>query len=1429
MRWACLRQRGTGDVWYAGGFALREDFTTEAPRNRNFVTWRENARVADGQTPLIVLDEDAADAGNAEFNIIAGTRTELDLPEQIGTGADKTTLTLNDLGGGSLIAKNSGVGIGVSVYDNDKYYVGLLSGTDLGAPVSNTAPNAVWVGLVRALNTNIGRTFITGDFALTVNFRDRTIATGDIPLATAGVHSIALTGSFDGHGVLTGTTNYKIDGTATAGYLSGLIGTNGAVGVFVASSDTDNAAGNYVGGFVAGPVTPTFYSWAHAARDSDGALLPVLATDGVQTATEVINLIRADADGIDINSQSINRISFKLNDTFNNAAGQTVQLNGDAASGVGFAVGDVTGETRYYVGLLSGTDLGAPLVTRAAVDGVAVTATWRGRVGLYHTGTYRNSNDFAITIDFTNRTLKTAEDYTITSDGLTVSLELAGYFDENGFITGTSLFENTDAGALTGVIGERGVVGAFYGTETDTASRYVGGFVATPSANITTASAYGGWVNTLANDNKLPSTQTPQQIALGNDATARNNILQGLTTALPTAQTVLAYGNTLSVDSAGKAKHISLTLNDRNLNDGFATFVTEFAFAGGTRDVFNSGILVTTNLGGIPTDTGIATWSARLAILTFTGENGDSFIAQHDFQIKVDFGQTQISLVSNNETANQIAFMSNGTSLTLSFAPAGWDANGVINTPIAVTGLISGTSNGTLTGIIGENGLTAVFKSSDDTSRGNRFSGGFVATFVPTSNYDAWINSLSTPPTAQTPSGTPDVFLFGLTATPDDSVLNNGVHRFAYAEGNDDRILGLNLASHSLGGDATDGFAAFAVLDGGSFAGILATTDLGGPRTESAGIAQWQGQLEFYALTGDIAVRKGFVLNVDFAAKSIATSQPVAFMIDSTDYTLVFNALWDATGALTNAAIDLNLNGVSQASGILTGIIGVDGAIGVFRTAGTVDDAYRFGGGFVAAPQRPATLQRPVGYFAWANSFDEFVSPAPTTGDYASILSELPAQPTGARYGNPAKSKFVSFNSLSEVGTTDDGFTIFTRQDVGIIARHAGILTTTRLGAPIVETVGNARWTGKLAAYVLTGATLIEEDFVLNVNYADAKISVGAVSASVEDGSIPFTVGTVDYTFTLSANWDRTTGVLTNGVASLGGAITQEGTLGGIIGVDGVVGVFSSTEGTGIAAANRFAGGFVATTNVHGVFLRWAQHAVEADSTTPLDVRADLSDNINAAEQIIAEAGEDEIDITATSGQTLLKRTLKLSDEFFNEFGDLVELRGDDKSGVALADLRQIIYVKQYAGLLPGTDVGAPIVDGTLNGRWIGRLVLFELRVETEHDFEMTVNFSDRSISNDSLKLPDNNLNFREFALAGNFDDFGLIRGTFNLITLNGVSVNTPHDGILTGLIGRDGAVGGIYLKCIRWYYGWVCCQTRPPHIHRLCKGFNAYNPYRVE
>ena len=174
------------------------------------------------------------------------------------------------------------------------------------------------------------------------------------------------------------------------------------------------------------------------------------------------------------------------------------------------------------------------------------------------------------------------------------------------------------------------------------------------------------------------------------------------------------------------------------------------------------------------------------------------------------------------------------------------------------------------------------------------------------------------------------------------------------------QLLLLTDAEGEPTGDVSDGVAFFlgsAEDDANAYAGILAGTDLGAPPTDMVGTAEWNGQ---FRVIGTYIFNKDFELEIDFDTTTVTAfvqvrneeDDPLHFLINGT-----FNSngvisgtveLGDYTGNARDATLPNNEN---RGSGMLTGLIGQEGAVGVFlKNPNDPGKSFNFAGGFVAAP-----------------------------------------------------------------------------------------------------------------------------------------------------------------------------------------------------------------------------------------------------------------------------------------------------------------------------------------------------------------------------------------------------------------------------------------------------------------------------------------------
>ncbi len=421
-----------------------------------------------------------------------------------------------------------------------------------------------------------------------------------------------------------------------------------------------------------------------------------------------------------------------------------------------------------------------------------------------------------------------------------------------------------------------------------------------------------------------------------------------------------------------------------------------------------------------------------------------------------------------------------------------------------------------------------------------------------------------------------------------------------------------NLNLSLLGGQAADGAAWLwnGRSAGGAqpprlAAGILSGTSLGAPLapyTTGDTTAIWQGRMDwwYYSIassggseTTDRARVSNsgvaFDLTVNFQTRKIAAFIKRSTLTANTNYFLI-RAGFDDTGR-----IDGSINHGTFAGGVdtdtptevtrgeLTGLIGAEGAVGAFisdytqAVAGGVDGATNnaFVGGFVAVP--PSRVV--VSVVDWLDSFtgDDAL---PTMPDATPINQFLAITETTAS----ARTEAVP-TTLSAIGTIGRGVPIFKGGAAFFTensAYYAGILAGTNLGAPITETITNARWTGRINAVTNDGRVgLVGMDFGLVINFNGGTRTVkGMVHAGF--GTRYFSIdgrfdekGVIEGTVT----YGHTTGTGDNIAFDMNHATYSPGNLTGIIGQVGAVGAFYSDNANPAAGDNalKYAGGFAVT------------------------------------------------------------------------------------------------------------------------------------------------------------------------------------------------------------------------------------------------------------
>ena len=1336
-------------------------------------------------------------------------------------------------------------------------YAGILSGTDLGAPLATSSTLAVnWPGTF-AIVAN-GDTRITNDFVLNVNF-----ATQRISWTEARADGYALQGRYDANGIITGIIKGKqgipSGGSSLyfTGNLTGLIGVQGAVGAFVIDSGTRQR----VGGFVAAPVTKiSGTSYAHF-EEHHGAL-----TEQRKLYT---NLLADDDAGLLAGTPTgLNATVANGTFAFGTGGFQTAYyLDGGTSGDDGFALlrGTVSGATdsannglKHRAGILSGTDLG-PVVS-AAVNGL-----WTGTAYVIHNSGAAASRTTAFAteqlnfiVDFTAGTINTVGNPIGESGefgavvGATNRFKVEGTFGGDlplgilgGMVTyGLAEDDSEDSiMELSGLIGAEGAIGVF-ANEASAILRYAGGFTARPFALTDVGKAdppaaiVVGVLRDYATLPTMGSTTKGEFLKLGNTLTSDN-----VTNHLPT-------DFTLTTDS------IFTLRNDEEFTGGFAYFTTEK----GSDKFYYVGILADTNLGGPLTDvSGTAVWDGQFSEnRTVTSDDNDDFIRFH-----IDFGAGTFQFRNTEQNRGDGRLVREGNTYALN----GVFGNGIIDVynNVLTTGQLGGQMIGVfggvrhevpITGLIGAKGVLGTFV---DSALGSNFVGGFWA--VPklrieddllskVVNFTDWKDSFGRRdplPTQLNRITRNSEFLAGMETVVGENGLDDmgrtdfarvshlaskspsSIVRFALDFGSDSVTYG----DYPLGADATGGVAGFWQDSGDHrYAGLLSSTNVGAPINSVLQTGEWRGQFVAYrsAPSSIFTTRTDFKLQVGFNADGTGGTLTMTDVADSQTTTfnshyIMVGGKYDARGVISGT-INYRISATRSTSGFLTGLIGADGAAGVFISGrGAIGDidlnaqrssnaADTFFGGFVAtnklliaAPASPSANHEQFNWyyknygvgdrrlFSDFGDSGEDVKTAFLEGSGTGLLNT-------AGLGRPD----LTVVKLGGDDSSSNGFALV-RGNVGGVPRdpakdrwRAGLLSGTDLGAAFVTAPTLLTWTGSI--HLLTDAGAVRTtNRPFTLNFTTGTLTTPDLAIGTND------MIRIAGTFRVSSTINSLLGV---GV--LGGSAfftdtsettTTELPLIGLIGEGGAIGVFhAATLGVGgfqagppvpapcIASGNCLANydAWVAATTITPLASGEAEPPTESRFFTSTGDKLDTEDIPGSSTSVNLS--------TATNGGTALG--------------------GDDTDGFAYRAVNGLFLV----GITETTDLGAPVDATTVLGTWKGSFVVGEFSgpaaTFTPHDFTLAVTFGDTPSGN-AGSVASGTIGTTGYVFAGEFDASGVISGT---TTHTGVdSAPSNGTGVLRGLIGVKGAVG-VFISDVgatKAYGGGFVAKPTPPPPPDLC------------
>ena len=676
-----------------------------------------------------------------------------------------------------------------------------------------------------------------------------------------------------------------------------------------------------------------------------------------------------------------------------------------------------------------------------------------------------------------------------------------------------------------------------------------------------------------------------------------------------------------------------------------------------------------------------------------------------------------------------------------------------------------------------------------------------------------WLGSFTTTPLATTPT----------TGTPKNEFLQTT--GATIATGDLTAVAAAALTPDSLTINANDGVAFYQGYKGSAsafYAGIFETTDLGAPFTNAvAPSAEWNGQFQ---AVGGFSVNRDFVLEVGFGGMGDTAGSVEAFVqqVGSTYYLLKGNfnrqGVISATIRLSTFSNgDRTTIGGATLDGILTGLIGAEGAVGVFISNANAQGNYA--GGFVAKPTAPDTEPLVVNHGDWLRDFFK-APPARLTatnprrqflaGGPAGLDTTGTVQVTIPNDGNLLLTLESARYKGKELGGTrdmadgvagffDDGETV--SDTVGVY--YAGLLSGTDLGAPLTQATGSVTWHGQIEA-IRIGFGDIRKDFVLEITFgakAGVADSVGSIEGIVQSG-----VGNSTNYYQLTGTYDAG-GVITGEVIfgtftgslaedNLATTVTPNGFLTGLIGAQGAVGAFISGTGTkdnieGAANEGGYVGGFVAAPILsipnYDTFVRHYEPQKNADNTKLLE------GSLAAGRVNQFLRGKE------TGIQFPLSVDIHLHYDATGHFETVaLKLDGDSVNGIGLVRaFAEAGHVREIhrSGILLGTDLGRPLTGNEMDANWSGKLyVTRHVNASDENkpiaiDLELAVNFSAGTIrtANAVTTAPNETVAINGTFGAGDFTlPAGIMGGT--------VSYNdgtSEHTGLpLIGLIGEDGAIG---------------------------------------
>ena len=974
--------------------------------------------------------------------------------------------------GVTLGQKSFTVGSGRSQREEAYYSAGVLAEIKVGLalPVfeAGNPISANWNG---GFKTTDYTTEFSEDFTLTVNFRDSTIEAFFKDVYAEIDNYFHLNGSYDTGGIITGTVNYgtfsdidartPTDNRANNGILTGIIGQDYAVGAFVSGTSTDGGAtitggtgdDGFAGGFIASS-TATYFPNAVTPHDWHRSFATPLSR--LRNRTTPRNQFLQVSNGQNSSTLISNDIdgAIRGGTTFD---GQPIGISGVRYSRT------LIDETPYYYASIQHyrhlvvTDTPLP----AYETGNPISANWNGNFSAVNGantvagGATRQNQywprhatgiDFTLTVNFRDSTIEAFIREGLTSNYYHIKGNYANIAERNadGIITGTvnyGTFSDIDArtptnnrpnnGVLTGLITKGHAEGVFVsGTSTDGGATitggtgddgFAGGFVVTPTATYDPSVTTRDWWRSFASPlSTQPDTTNPRnQFAVSPNQQQRRT------------GTVLT-----TFDGASQVTDIPYYGTGVSSQTRFYYALIGGESAGLPLPVFETGNTVS------------AVWNGKFGALQGVDGKTDT-----DFTLTVNFRDSTVEafVKEGDDTSNYYHIEGNYAN------NAARNADGVITGTVnygtfsdvdARTPTDNRANNGVLTGIIGQDGARAAFVSGTTSDGGvtitggtgdDGFAGGFWAgptvDYLPAVTTSDWRRSFATPLPPVDTTNRRNQFSIESTKIQSENFTTvistfDGVSQFR----NPPRL------STCLGCGGS--YFYYADIDGNANLGLpLPVFETG--NTVSA---DWNGHFNAWQGTSSSAGENtDFALTVNFRDSTIEAfvKQGTTSNYYHIEGNYANNTARNADGIITGTVnhgtfsdVDARTPTDSRANnGVLTGLIGQNGAQAVFVSGTTSDGGVTieggttgdgFFGGFWASP----TANYIVNRADWTRSF---------------VFSPLPVTDTTNR-----RNQFVTSLTTSGLTDTDSdsigGIFFGTGTDDGVQYYYASISNTVNMG-----------------------------------------------------------------------------------------------------------------------------------------------------------------------------------------------------------------------------------------------------------------------------------------------------------------------------------------------------------------------------------------------